>query len=236
MKGNLTQSPTSHDLPRPCLPCTLPHFVASMGKKWRYFEARRGKFALSFDKAMKRDRIHPKETPTPHTNPHPKNTMLVNITKAAKLAGIGRETLYKNYINKGRISTTRDGRNRPMVDTSEILRVFGRLYSEGDTPQDTPTERHNPTPDNTHTTPPELSAQLAQLQAENTQLRERLTEARERESEAKERESWQRGQIEKLTDTIKLLEAPRNTTPTPHTATPTQVERLKGFIDRVLGR
>jgi hypothetical protein len=128
--------------------------------------------------------------------------MLVNITKAAKLAGIGRETLYKNYINKGRISTTRDERNRPMVDTSEILRVFGRLHSEGDTQKETPTERQNPTPDSIHPTPPELSAELARLQAENAQLRERL-------EESKDREGWQRGQMEKMLDTIKLLEAPR---------------------------
>jgi hypothetical protein len=64
------------------------------------------------------------------------------------------------------------------------------------------------------------------LEAENRQLRERL-------DESKEREAWQRGQIDKLTDTIKLLEAPRTpASPTP----PTQAERLKGFIDRVLGR
>jgi hypothetical protein len=153
--------------------------------------------------------------------------MLVNISKAAKLAGIGRDTLYKNYINKGKISTTRDERNRPMVDTSEILRVFGVLQSVGDTDKESVDTIQKPTLENTPHTPPNLSAQLAQLQAENAQLRERL-------EEAKERESWQRGQIDKLTDTIKLLEAPRATTPPP--APPTQAEKLKGFIERVLGR
>lgn len=143
--------------------------------------------------------------------------MLVNITKAAQLAGIGRETLYKNYLNKGRISITRDERNRPMVDTSEILRVFGRLHSEGDTSKETPTERQNPTPDSIHPTPPELSAQLAQLQAENTQLRERL-------EEAKERESWQREKIDTLIDTVKLLEAPK---PAPPSALSRWLDRLK---------
>ena len=52
-------------------------------------------------------------------------------------------------------------------------------------------------------------------------------------NQACDREQWQRGQIERLTDTIKLLEAPR--TPAPPTP-PTQAERLKGFINRVLGR
>ena len=150
--------------------------------------------------------------------------MLVNITKAAQLAGIGRETLYKNYLNKGRISITRDERNRPMVDTSEILRVFGRLHSEGDTSKETPTERQNPTPDSIHPTPPELSAQLARLQAENAQLKERLTETREHLTKSEERESWQRVQMEKLTDTIKLLEAPK---PAPPSALSRWLDRLK---------
>ena len=132
--------------------------------------------------------------------------MLVNISKAAKLAGIGRDTLYKNYINKGKISTTRDERNRPMVDTSEILRVFGVLQSAGDTDNESVDTLQKPTLENTPHTQPDLSIKLAQLEAENAQLWARL-------EEAKEREQWQRGQIEKLTDTIKLLEAPRTAKP-----------------------
>lgn len=135
--------------------------------------------------------------------------MLVNITKAAQLAGIGRETLYKNYINKGKISVSRDEKNRPVIDTSELLRVFGSLQGVEDTPHTTPTTPQQPTPTNTlshHTTPHteivDLMTQIAQLKAENGQIKERL-------DESKERENWQRGQIEKLTDTIKLLEAPK---------------------------
>jgi hypothetical protein len=56
------------------------------------------------------------------------------------------------------------------------------------------------------------------LEAENRQLRERL-------DESKEREAWQRGQIDKLTDTIKLLEAPKATTPV----------KRKPFFDRLFG-
>lgn len=143
-----------------------------------------------------------------HTNHSETYTMLVNITKAAKLAGIGRDTLYKNYINKGKISTTRDGRNRPMVDTSEILRVFGVLRGVGDTDKESVDTIQNHTIGNTPHTPPDISAKLSHLQAENSQLRERL-------EESKERESWQRGQMEKMMDTIKLLEAPRTANPSP---------------------
>lgn len=137
--------------------------------------------------------------------------MLVNITKAAQLAGIGRETLYKNYINKGKISVSRDERNRPVIDTSELLRVFGSLQGVEDTPHTTPTTPQQPTPNNTHlnhTTPHpetiELLEQLAQLKAENSQLKERL-------DESKEREDWQREQLGKFADTIRLLEAPKST-------------------------
>lgn len=129
--------------------------------------------------------------------------MQVNIKEASRLAGISRTNFYKNYIHTGKISTSKDERDRPQVDTSELLRVFGRLHGEitglhdekaqDDTPKHT--EEHTPTP-------PDLSAQLAHLQAENAQLRERL-------EESKDREGWQRGQMEKMLDTVKLLEASR---------------------------
>lgn len=121
--------------------------------------------------------------------------MLVNITKAAKLAGIGRETLYKNYINKGKLSVSCDEKNRPVIDTSELLRVFGSLQGVGATPHTTPTTPHPETI--------ELLEQLAQLKAENSQLKERL-------DESKEREDWQREQLGKFADTIRLLEAPKH--------------------------
>ncbi len=75
--------------PRPCLPCTLPHFVASMGKNGAVSRGKAGKFALSFDKAMKRDRIHPKETPTPHTphQPTPKKYYACKHNKSRQTCG-----------------------------------------------------------------------------------------------------------------------------------------------------
>lgn len=135
--------------------------------------------------------------------------MLVNVSQAAKLANISRDTFYKNYINKGKISVSRDGRNRPMVETSEILRVFGILHI--DTVENhskhsqSYTEKDNK---NTLITLPE-TAKIQHLEQENQHLKERLVELQQLHQEAKEREEWQRGQIEKLTDTIKLLEAPK---------------------------
>lgn len=54
----------------------------------------------------------------------------VSISQAAKLAGVSRTTLYEHYINKGRISVEKDHQDRPQIDTTEILRVFGQLKPE----------------------------------------------------------------------------------------------------------
>lgn len=63
-------------------------------------------------------------------------------------------------------------------------------------------------------------------------LEESLRQAQERIEEAKDREQWHKEKIDTLLDTVKLLEAPRQPEPP---APPTQKERLKGFIERVLG-
>ena len=51
----------------------------------------------------------------------------VTITEAAKLAGVSRAHLYNKYIKNGLISVSKDHRDRPFIDTSELLRVFGEL-------------------------------------------------------------------------------------------------------------
>jgi hypothetical protein len=54
----------------------------------------------------------------------------VNITQAAKLAGITRQYLHKHYIKLGKISVGQDAKGNPQIDTSEILRVFGQLHGD----------------------------------------------------------------------------------------------------------
>jgi proteasome assembly chaperone (PAC2) family protein len=157
--------------------------------------------------------------------------MLISISEACKMAHISRTNFYKNYIDNGKISVSRDERNRPKIDTSELLRVFGKI--QGITPENTVqnTQDYSTKTQQIHTVSPELSAKIATLEAENRHLSERLQEIKETLQEAKDRESWQRGQIEKLTDTIKLLEAPRQPV---NQSTPK--ERFIGFINRFLGR
>lgn len=52
---------------------------------------------------------------------------LVNITQAAKLAGITRQYLHSHYVKLGKITVTKDKDGKPQIDTTEILRVFGKL-------------------------------------------------------------------------------------------------------------
>lgn len=50
----------------------------------------------------------------------------LNLTQAAQAAGITRKTLY-NHIKQGKISTSRDGKNNPVIDVSELIRVYRNL-------------------------------------------------------------------------------------------------------------
>ena len=121
---------------------------------------------------------------------------LVSISKAAKLAGINRSNFYTSYLNQGKISVVKDERNRPCVDTSELLRVFGSLKAEGlGIQQDT-------TPSYTlgqNTTDSGLYPLVEQL-------KQQLAESKEREQQALEREQFYQQQLKELTQTIKLLE------------------------------
>lgn len=52
---------------------------------------------------------------------------IVSISQAAKLVRKGRQTLY-NHNDKGKLSFTKDEEGRPGIDTSELERVYGKLY------------------------------------------------------------------------------------------------------------
>lgn len=50
----------------------------------------------------------------------------VNLSKAALLAGKNRTTIWR-HIKQGRLSIERDRDGNPLVDTSELIRVYGEL-------------------------------------------------------------------------------------------------------------
>lgn len=124
----------------------------------------------------------------------------VSISKAAKLAGVSRTALYKSYINKGLVSVSRDEAGKKCIDTSEILRVFGQLKNDDEGLQvDTPV---NITETDQVSTNTAKDFEIKLLQGQ-------LEESKKREQEAQEREAWYKKKIDDLTDTMKLLEAPK---------------------------
>lgn len=126
----------------------------------------------------------------------------VSVSEAARLAGISRTNFYKSYVKTGKLTVERDEDGKPTVDTSEILRVFGRLQ---DISNDTEQNEQKVTPENT----PNLSSLEAELKA----VRELLSIKDEQLSDAKEREAWMRKQIEELTTAVRLIEDKREQQP-----------------------
>jgi hypothetical protein len=106
-----------------------------------------------------------------------------SITEAAKLAGLGRQSLYRNYINKRILSVVR-GSSNVHIELIELLRVFpdlklsdnqcGQLVTVGD------------------------SHRVEVEKREIELLREQLRQSNERERQAVEREEWLKSQIDEL--------------------------------------
>lgn len=51
---------------------------------------------------------------------------LLNLSQASHAAGISRRTLY-NHVKKGKVTVSRDGKNNPLIDVSELIRVYGNV-------------------------------------------------------------------------------------------------------------
>lgn len=127
----------------------------------------------------------------------------VSISKAIKLAGVSRSTFYSSYIKQGRVTVSSDDAGKKYIDTSELIRVFGTLQKESPNTPNSSTEHPAEqvrTP--TATASNELLIEVGQLRSENKNIKEQLSESRERED-------WYKKQIDALTDTMKLLEGPK---------------------------
>ena len=136
--------------------------------------------------------------------------MKLSISEAARAAGISRQHFYTKYINPGLISIDREIPDKPTIDTSELIRVFGNVKI----------------PDSlvsvsSHELTQDLSRKITELDAE-------LTAARQQLVAAQERERWLQGTVDKLADTIKLLE--HRAAPEPY-----QDQPRRGFFGRLFG-
>lgn len=99
---------------------------------------------------------------------------LVSVSQAARLAGVSRQHLYRKFINTGEVSVSKGLKGEPLIDTSELLRVFGELHGDshcdGAALQEATHEKH--TGDSGLLS--ELQAKLQLVEAENRALRERI--------------------------------------------------------------
>jgi len=106
----------------------------------------------------------------------------VSITKAAGLAGVSRSTFYRSYINTGKVSVGSDHQGNPVVDTSELLRVFGVLHDTTEN-QDTKGVRDANDPN---------ILVISELESELHRVRDILRIREEELHKAEERELWLR--------------------------------------------
>ena len=111
----------------------------------------------------------------------------VSITKAAGLAGVSRSTFYRSYINTGKVSVTSDRQGNPVVDTAELLRVFGVLHD---------TSENNDTRD-VRGSNDKNSLAISELESELHRVREILRIREEELRKAEARELWLRDLLAK---------------------------------------
>lgn len=110
-------------------------------------------------------------------------TVELSISKASVTWGVSRTTIHKK-IKAGQLSKLANG----TIDTSEMIRVFGEPHVKVDS---TPT------------------VQVVNEVHPDKLLEQRIRHLETSLSESKEREAWLQSQVGNLTDTIKLLDAPK---------------------------
>ena len=110
----------------------------------------------------------------------------LNMSEAARAAGITRATLYR-HIEKGKLSKENDTDGNPVIDMSELLRVYPNLNTDykRDTNSDAASKTARDAERDTGGTAL-LQLQLEQAQRERDTERERREQAETRERETKD--------------------------------------------------
>lgn len=123
----------------------------------------------------------------------------VSISEAARLARKSRSTLYKTYIDAGRLSVSKDTHSgKPVIDTSELIRVFGEIRTTNATGHDADTKKQNAT------TPRDTAIDLLRQLLKSKE--EQIATAKEQINAANEREEWMRKQVDEMTGMLRLLQ------------------------------
>ena len=115
--------------------------------------------------------------------------MEITVSEASTRWGITRQTIYKK-IRQGKLSQLQNKK----IDVAEMVRVFSE-------PSVNKVTKDTVAVDNRL-----QGEQEARLQEKIRFLEDSLRQSQERERLAQEREQWLQNQVERLTDTVKLLE------------------------------
>ena len=114
-----------------------------------------------------------------------------SISEAARLSGKSRSTLHR-HIKSGKLSKEPGPNGDPVIDTSELRRVYGDVLQLGAASEQAPEQRASPQNS-------ALEAEYAALRRENEALRE-------------ERDRWA-AQAERLTSLLADQRPPKATAP-----------------------
>lgn len=121
---------------------------------------------------------------------------LLNLSQAAKAVGITRRTFY-NHVKSGKVTISRDVKNNPSVDVSELIRAYGNVQLPE---KEIPTISHR---EKTHENFP--SEQLDIMRKELADLKDAVTLMLEdKTTREKERQQYEEQQ-QKLQDEVNLL-------------------------------
>lgn len=96
-----------------------------------------------------------------------------SVTEAAKLAGVTRRTIYR-HIKAGRLSASVTGGDNTVIETSELLRVYGALSQPE--PEQVSTGSHENQPEYVTL----LLAEMSQLREQISSLTSKVDELQDR--------------------------------------------------------
>ena len=126
-------------------------------------------------------------------SPMPQNDtpMKLNISQAAKAVGKDRKTLYR-HAEKGRLTVGKDGNGNPVIDVSELERVYGTLNL-------------NATPDTVGKIGAKPQNDTPKKSNDNTALKREIELLREQVGDLRSERDRLLKVIEEQTTTVKLL-------------------------------
>jgi len=110
--------------------------------------------------------------------------MELNISQAAKAAGISRATMNR-HIKRGKVSVTQKPTGEKCIDPAELVRVYGQLKTQHDTGSETPkrdTLIQHETPKSVS-----LTQEIDRLRHENDALKNDLKVEREKRDDERDR-------------------------------------------------